>query len=124
MFTQHDKIKEMAEYLVQNDNNVQCLIFRNKHFAPVGVSEVITCEYSVKDMRIVYNQWFVEGFEYAKRMALPGIEHHGQFVKGSGVIVSTRNCGQFTFYGPAAVSLKSACELNRDLQSYLTQRGK
>lgn len=122
MFTQRDKVKEMAEYMVQNGNNVQCLVFRNMHFAPVGVSEVITCEYSVKDMRIVYNQWFVEGFEDARRMALPGIEHHGQLVKGSGVIVSTRKRGSTTFYGKDAVSIKDACELNRDLQSYLTQR--
>lgn len=124
MFTQRDKLKEMAEYLVQNDNNVQCLVFRNPHFAPVGVSMVITCEYSVKDMRIVYDQWFVEGFEDARRMALPGVEHHGQFVKGTGVIVSTRKFGPITFYGAPAISIKDACEQNRNIESYLTQRGR
>ena len=119
MFTQKNKIKELAEYLVRHDQDVQCLVFRNKHFPQVGVSEVITCEYNIKDMRIVYNQWFVEGFEMAKQMALPGTEHHGKLVKGSGVVISTEKRGQYTYYGADAMFIKDACELNRDLQSYL-----
>ena len=118
MFTQRDKIKELAEYLVQ-DKNTQCLIFRNTNYQPSGVSEVITCEYSIKNMRIVYNEWFVEGFELAKKMELPGTERHGRLVKGSGVIVSTKKHGPYTFYGHDAISIKNACELNRDIASYI-----
>ena len=118
MFTQRDKIKELAEYMVR-DKNTQCLIFRNTNYQPNGVSEVITCEYSINNIRIVYNEWFVAGFELASKMKLPGTERHGQLVKGSGVIVSTKNKGPYTFYGRDALSIKNACELNRDLTSYM-----
>ena len=116
MFTQRDKIKELAEYLVQN-KDTQCLAFRNTKYKPYGVSQVITCEYSIKTLRIVYNEWFVEGFEIAKKMELPGTEHHGKLVKGSGVTVTTKNKGPYIFYGKEALSIKNACELNRDIAS-------
>ena len=120
MFTQRDKIKELAEYLVQN-KDTQCLAFRNTKYKPYGVSQVITCEYSTpKSLKIVYNEWFVEGFEMAKKMGLPGIEKHGNLVKGSGVVVSTMRTGGFyTFYGKDALSIKDACELNRDIESLI-----
>jgi hypothetical protein len=120
MFTQRDKIKELTEYLVKNNSETQCLVFRNHNYKPVGVSEVITCEYSIENIRVVYNEWFVEGFELASKMKLPGTDHHGNLVKGSGVTVSTKYKGQFTFYGKDALAIKEACEINRDLGSYLT----
>ena len=119
MITQKGKIKEMAEFLIKNNSETQCLVFKNPNYKPVGVSEVITCEYSVKDMRIVYNEWFVEGFELAQQMNLPGTEHHGNLVKGSGVTITTKNRGPFIYYGKDALSIKNACEINRDLSSYL-----
>lgn len=120
MFTQRDKIKELAGYMVR-DKNTQCFVFRNVNYKPDGVSEVVTCEYTIKDIRIVYNEWFVEGFELASKMKLPGTEKHGQLVKGSGVIISTNNKGTYTFYGYDAISIKNACELNRDLTSYMLE---
>ena len=124
MFTQRNKIKELTEYLVENNSETQCIIFKNHNYKPVGVSEVITCEYSIENIRVVYNEWFVEGFELANKMHLPGTEHHGNLVKGSGVTVSTKNKGRFIFYGNDALAIKDACELNRDLGSYLTTFGK
>ena len=120
MFTQRDKIKELAEYMVR-DKNTQCLIFRNNNYQPNGVSQVITCEYDIKNIHIVYNEWFVESFELATKMKLPGTEKHGQLVKGSGVIVSTSDKGSYTFYGCDAISIKNACELNRDLTAYMLE---
>ena len=121
MFTQRDKIKELAEYLVQ-DKDTQCIAFKNTKYKPFGVSEVITCEYSIKNLRIVYNEWFVEGFELASKMKLPGTEHHGTLVKGSGVTVTTKGKVPYTFYGKDALSIKNACEMNRDLSSYMLTR--
>ena len=120
MFTQRDKIKELAEYLVQN-KDTQCLVFKNTNYGIKGCAEVLTCEYSTpKSLKIVYNEWFVEGFEMAKKMGLPGIEKHGNLVKGSGVVVSTMRTGGFyTFYGKDALSIKDACELNRDIESLI-----
>ena len=92
MFTQRDKIKELAEYMVK-DENTQCLIFRNTNY--------------------------VEGFELAKKMELPGTERHGKLVKGSGVMVSSKKSGTYTFYGKDALSIKNACELNRDMESLI-----
>ena len=121
MFTQRDKIKELAEFLVKGEAT-QCLAFRNTNYQPRGVSEVITCEYSIKTLRIVYNEWFVEGFELANKMKLPGTEYHGKLVKGSGVTVTTKDKGPYTFYGKDALSIKDACELNRDIASYILTR--
>ena len=120
MFTQRDKIKELAEYLVKNQNT-QCLIFRNTSYGQKDCAEVLTCEYSTpKNLKIVYNEWFVEGFELAKKMELPGTERHGKLVKGSGVMVSTMRTGWvYTFYGKDALSIKNACELNRDMESLI-----
>lgn len=120
MFTQRDKIKELAEYLVQ-DKDTQCLVFKNTNYGIKGCAEVLTCEYSTpKYLKIVYDEWFVEGFEMAKKMGLPGIEKHGNLVKGSGVVVSTMRTGGFyTFYGKDALSIKDACELNRDIESLI-----
>lgn len=122
MFTQRDKIKELAEYLVKNENT-QCLIFKNTNYGIKDCAEVLTCEYTTpKNIKIVYNEWFVEGFEMAKKMALPGIEKHGKLVKGSGGVVSSRKTGSFTFYGKDALSIKNACESNRDLESLIISR--
>ena len=120
MFTTRDKIKELVEYLVKNDSETQCVVFKNHNYKPVGVSEVITCEYSIENIRVVYNEWFVEGFEFASKMGLPGTEHHGNLVKGSGVTVSTEMAKPITFYGHDALEIKNACELNRDLGAYLS----
>ena len=119
MFTRRDKIKELAEYLVKNENT-QCLIFKNTNYGIKDCAEVLTCEYTIpKNLKIVYNEWFVEGFEIAKKMKLPGTEKHGKLVKGSGVIISTRKAGTYTFYGKDALSIKNACELNRDMESLI-----
>lgn len=120
MFTQRDKIKELAEYLVKNENT-QCLIFKNTKYGQKDCAEVLTCEYTTpKYLKIVYNEWFVEGFELAKKMQLPGTERHGTLVKGSGVVVSTMRTGDsYTFYGKDALSIKNACESNRDIESLI-----
>ena len=119
MFTQRDKIKELAEFLVK-DENTQCFVFKNTHYKQEGFAEVLTCRYTApKNLEIVYNEWFVEGFEFASKMQLPGTEKHGKLVKGSGVTVSTRKDGPYTFYGNDALSIKNACEMNRDLTSYI-----
>ena len=116
MFTQRDKIKESAEFFVR-DKNTECLIFENKNYKHDGVSMVITCEYNIKDMKITYNKWFVECFDMVKDMGLKGTEHHDKFVKGSGVTVSTKKTGPVIFYGKDALSIKNACEANRDISS-------
>ena len=119
MFTQRDKIKELAEFLAPN-KDTRCLIFRNTVYGYKDCAEVLTCEYTTpKDLNIVYNQWFVEGFEMAKKMELPGTERHGKLVEGSGVTVSVKKSGPYTFYGQDALSIKNACELNRDIESMI-----
>lgn len=119
MFTQKDKIKELAEYFAEKaDTN--CLIYKNNKYAPIGVSEVVTCKFrTANDLEIVYNKWFVECFDKANAMGLPGTEHNDKLVQGSGVTVSTPKMGSFVFYGKDALSIKNACETNRDLTSYM-----
>jgi len=118
MFTNRDKIKELVRFFA-DDKSTQCLAFENTHYKPVGVSIVVTYQYTIKDTEVVYNKWFVDCFDKAKIMGLPGTEHHNKLVKGSGVTVSSKRLGNYTFYGDEAKSLIDACELNRDLTSQI-----
>jgi hypothetical protein len=120
MLTKKDKIKELAIYLVQN-TTVSCLACENKAYEPVGVSKVMTFKYEMVDTEIMYDKWYVENFEVAKKMGLPGTEHHDQLVKGSGVKVFSKPQGAFTFYGHDANEIINACEFGRDPESYMIQ---
>lgn len=117
MLTKKDKAKELVEYFAQSDET-QCFVFKNNTYKNYGVSEVITCEFSIPGLfKVVYDQRFVESFDLAKKMNLPGIEKHGKLI--SPVTVDAPNCGIFQFKGEAACSIKSALELNRDLMTHL-----
>ena len=119
MFTLKDKIKELAEYFAE-DANTSCFIYKNTKYAPIGVSEVVTCKFRTpNNIEIVYDKWFVECFDEAKAMNLPGIERNEKFVQGTGVTVFAPTKGIFTYYGKDALSIKNACETNRELASYM-----
>lgn len=118
MFTTKDKVKELVEFLLHGQN-VSCLVCKNKMYAPVGVSVVMTYKFEVKDMEIIYDKWFVEDFEDASKMQLPGCEHHDQLVKGSGVTVLSKKMGSFIFHGNKANEIINACEIGRDMTSHI-----
>jgi hypothetical protein len=119
MFTRKDKIKELAEVFAKSDKT-ECSMSQNKKYAPVGVSVVMTCKFENQGtVSITYDKWFVECFDMALSIGLPGTEHHDKLVKGSGVMVNTKNLGSYVFYGQDAMSIKSACEENRDLTSFI-----
>jgi len=118
MFTKRDKIKEFVQFFAK-DASTQCLVFKNTHYKPVGVSIVVTYQYTIQDTEVIYNKWFVDGFDDAKKMGLPGTEHHNKLVKGSGVNVASTRLGRYTFYGKDASDIINACESNRDLTSQI-----
>lgn len=118
MFTQRDKVKEFVEFFVKNPNT-QCLIFKNRNYAPVGASVVMRYEYNINGIEVSYDKWYVECFNEAKAFGLPGIEHHNKLVKGSGVNVISKKSVPYTFYGQDAEKIINACELNRDIESLI-----
>lgn len=120
MFSNSDKIKELAIFFAK-DPNVSFIAYENKNFTPVGVSSVITYKYDVNDMVITYNKWRVENYEGAKIMGLPGTEHHDQLVKGSGVNVSYKRLGSFTFYRDDAKAIINAYETYTDIEAHILQ---
>jgi hypothetical protein len=116
MFTKKDKIKEFIEFSVQKPET-QCMVFKNDKYAPIGVAVVMTYQYNLPEgIEIIYNKWYVECFDMAKRMGLPGTERHDNLVKGSGVNVYSKKSKNI-FYGKQAESIINTCELNRDIES-------
>jgi len=109
MFSRRNKVKELAVYFAKTPD-VSCLVTDNKNYEPVGVSVVKSYKYQVNGIEILFNKWFVEAFESAKQMNLPGCEHHDKLVKGSGVCVSSPNFGRLVFYGKDAQDIIDACE--------------
>lgn len=118
MFSDRDKIKELIEFFAQG-TNVECLISQNLNYAPKGVSVVMTYKFDINHMEIFYNKWYVDGFELAQKMNLPGCEHHDQLVKGSGVMILSKKLGSYTFFGKDADDIIKACENGRDLKAYM-----
>lgn len=110
MFSRHNKIKERILFFSENQSMV-CQASKNQAFQPIGVSFVTTYRYTLNNIEIIYNKWVVESFELAKQMNLPGCEHHNKLVKGSGVLVSTKDLGTATFYGKDAMEIMDACEI-------------
>lgn len=121
MFTKHNKIKETVVYVLKK-GRVSCLVSENKQYAPVGVSKVMTHNYSVDNIEVVYNKWFVESFDLAEKMNLAGCEHHDKLVKGSGVVVSSATFGTHTFYDKDAMDIISACEYKHGIEPYVMQK--
>ena len=117
MFTRYDKIKELVMFFSANPC-LTCNVYKNKSFAPVGFSVVMTHKYRVNEIEIIYNKWFVESFELAKQMNLPGCDHHDKLVKGSGVFVSTKNLGTTIFYGRDAQDIVDAYEAGYNVQPF------
>lgn len=116
MFTTKDKIKEFVEFFVQKPET-QCMVFKNNKYAPMGASVVMTYQYNLPEgVEVVYDKWYVECFDMAKRMGLSGTEHHNKLVKGSGVNIYSKKSANI-FYGKEAESIINACELNRDIES-------
>ena len=109
MFTRHDKIKERIMFFTENQQ-ISEQISKNQSFEPVGVSFVMKHRYKINNIEIVYNKWFVEAFELARQMNLPGCDHHNKLVSGSGVDVLTNDLGGATFYGKDALDIINACE--------------
>lgn len=117
MFSKRDKIKELAIHFAKTPYVVR-LVFDNKKYEPVGVSVVKSYKYQVNDIEILYDKWFVEAFESAKQMDLPGCEHHDKLVKGSGVLVSTPKFGNTVFYGKDAQDIIDAYEYSSNSPLY------
>lgn len=109
MFTKHNKVKELAVYFAKTPD-ISCLVSVNKKYEPIGVATVKSYIYEVNGIKVFYNKWFVEAFESAKQMDLPGCEHHNKLVKGSGVLVSTPKFGNTVFYGKDAQDIIDAYE--------------
>ena len=120
MFSDKDKIKELVEFFAQHAD-ASCLISENKMYKPVGISVVMTYKYSINDMEIIYDKWYVQNYDNVKNMGLPGTEHHDQLVKGSGVMVLSKKLGSFVFHGHDANDIINACEYGRDMESYMVQ---
>lgn len=117
MFSKHNKIKELAVYFAATPD-VSCSVTNNKKFEPIGVSAVKTYKYKVNNMEILYNKWFVEAFESAQKMNLPGCERHNKLVQGSGVCVSSPELGFSVFHGKDAQDIIDAYESGCDTQLY------
>ena len=109
MLSRRDKIKELVVYFAKTPY-LSCLVSDNKNYEPDGVSVVKLHEYHVNNIEILYNKWFVEAFELAKQMNLPGCEHHDKLIKGSGVYVSSPEFGRLVFYGKDAQDIIDAYE--------------
>ena len=120
MFTTKDKVKELVEFFAQNAD-ASCLVCQNQIYEPVGVSIVMTYKFEFNDMEIIYDKWYVQNFESAKKMKLSGTEHHDQLVKGSGVMVLSKKLGSYIFHGHDALEIINACEYGRDMESYMIQ---
>ena len=120
MFKTKDKIKEQIQYFISN-TDVSCLVCRNKIYEPSGVSVVMTYKIEMNDIEIFYDKWYVENYEDAKRMNLPGTEHHNQLLKGSGVMVLSKQNGIYVFHGKDALEIINMCEQDRDMESYMIQ---
>lgn len=123
MFTKHNKVKELAVYFAKTPY-VSCFISDNKKIKPVGVSVVKSYKYKVNGIEILYDKWFVEAFESAKKMNLPGCEHHNELVKGSGVLVSSSQFGIMVFYGKDAQDIFNAYESGCNINLYDIQKQK
>lgn len=116
MFTRKDKLKELAEYLVSNpDTSVDTVLEdkNNKHDKKYGFARVMTYTYATYGIEVVYNKWFIEGYEYAVEMGIPGCEYHNRLVAGTGVKVVSKKFGNDIFYGRAAEEIIRACEKQR-----------
>ena len=118
MFTDRDRVKELIEFFA-GSTNTECLISQNQNYKPQGVSVVMTYKFDINHMEIFYDKWYVEGFELAQKMNLPGCEHHDQLVKGSGVTVLSKKLGSYTFFGKDAQDIIKACENGRDLKAHM-----
>ena len=116
MFTKRDCLKELTEYLVSNKNTQVETFLENKnnnHDKKYGFARVITYTYTNYGIEVVYNKWFVEGYDYAVKMGLPGCEYHDRLVAGTGVKVISKKFGNDIFYGRAAEEIINACEKQR-----------
>lgn len=124
MLKNQDKILELVEFLVKTPG-VSYLIYENTDYKAFKQPEefdnllMITYQFCVHDIEITYNKWFMEEFELAQKMDLPGCEHHNQLVKGTGVLVLSKKLGAFNFYGDRAKNIINACEENLDLQAHI-----
>ncbi len=118
MFSDKDKIKELIEFFAQG-TNVEYLISQNQKYKPQGVSIVMTYKFEINHIEIFYDKWYVDCFEKAQKMQLPGCEHHGQLVKGSGVMVLSKKLGSYTFFGKDAQDIIRSCEEGRDLKAHM-----
>lgn len=120
MFKTTDKVKELVKFFLKN-SEISCFIYENRMYKPMGISVVMTYTYTMNDIEIMYDKWYVQNYETAKSMGLPGIEHHDQLVKGSGVTVVSKQYGNFIFYGNDAKEIINACEYGRDLSVHTLQ---
>ena len=126
MFTLHNKIKEQIIFFAKSAN-ISFLTYENKDFQNFKKQKdfenliVMTYQYNTNGIEIKYNKWFMEGFEFAQQMNLPGCEHHDQLVKGSGVRILSKKHGTVFFYGKDAKDIIDTYEENCDIQSLLLE---
>ena len=123
-FTTRDKIKERVLYLASSPYT-GCSVFESKDAEQLKKQNgfdnltVIVCKYQTDCFLLEYTKWFMQGFELAQKMGLPGCEHHNTLIQGTGVKVQTIDFGSFNFYGKDAYEIMNAYEESRDIQSYI-----
>ena len=119
MFTRKDRLKELAEYFGACPDAVVTAVFNDKypdHAKKYGIARRKTYTYTVPGLEIVYDKWFVDGYDCAIKMGLEGCEYHDCLVAGTGVMVVSKKFGREIFYGKSAQELINACE-NKIIQN-------
>lgn len=109
MFSKRERLKELAEFLVSTENTEFSSDF-NDSYEKRGVARVKIYRYSISDLQIIYEKWFVECYELASKMGLPGCELHDKLVAGTGVMILSKQLGSEIFYGHNATDIINACE--------------
>ena len=126
MLTTKDKIKERVIYFSQLPSVVYS-VYQNKDSVKLqklnGFENLVamTYKYTINDIEIAYEKWFMQGFELASKMNIPGCEHHDKLIRGTGVNITLRNNGKFVFHGQDANDIINAFEKNCDIQSYIME---
>lgn len=110
MFSKRERLKELAEYLVSAEDTEYSCDF-NDNYKSHGIARVKTHRYSTYGLQVIYEKWFVEGYELASKMGLSGCELHDKLVAGTGVTVVSKKFGSDVFYGRSATDIINACEM-------------
>ena len=113
MFTNTDRIKELAEFLVKNSETEVFLApmhDKNNEIVREGVAVATEFQYHFGEFLVHYSKWIVENYKDASTMRLQGCEKHNSLIRGSGVEVFSKKLGSRAFYGAQAFDIIDVCE--------------